>query len=277
MNHTVEHDPATENIAFVAQNPGDIIEKECISCGRTQPHSLHSLQLAVDDPEYAAHLIAQCTVCSLHSAFPMPTDDDLRRTYARRPHVANIASGSFLGNIIRSYRDTKKINMLKQLAPSGTVVDVGTGTGLFLRLARKAGDWDLIGTDYSKVNVAKLQADGFDARFGTLDGIGIEPESVDVIWASHVIEHMIDPPAFLATVQRYLKPGGVLVVFVPSETSLRSRLGTSNWHIVNPPGHLWGFRPTTFRPIVERSGLKVEKLRNSSLVCELICVARKAT
>ena len=255
---------------------GDRIQSTCISCGVTGTHLLQTLVLPVEAPEYASHLIACCGNCGLHSAFPMPTDEELRQAYADRLHSANVTADSLLGKLWRSYRDRGRIGLLRSVTPGGTVVDVGTGAGLFLRAARRHGNWRLIGTDYSRVNVEELVSDGFDVRMGTLDGVGIEPESVDVIWASHVIEHMVDPPAFLATVIHYLKPGGALIAFVPSETSLRSRLKTSTWHYVNPPGHLWGFRPGTFRNLVERNGLRVEKLRNSLAVCELVCVARKA-
>lgn len=264
------------NRSMTSNVAGDVIEKECIACGAPRPHMLLPLVLPVKDSEYAAHLIASCRVCGLHSAYPMPTDNDLRRAYAQVPHTANVKADTFLGKQWRNYRDRGRMNVLRSVAPAGTVVDVGTGEGMFMRAARAAGGgWNLIGTDYSEVNVQLLQADGFDARLGTLDGVGIEPGSVDVVWASHVIEHMIDPVSFTETVWRYLKPGGALVVFIPSQTTLRARLGTSSWHQVNPPGHLWGFRPETFRPVVERSGFRVETLRNSLLICEMLCVARK--
>lgn len=253
---------------------GDRISTHCISCNTDRIHRLAPLALPVDDPEYASHLIAECEACGLHSAYPLPTDEQLRRTYARMPHSAQVSSDSLIGKLWRSYRDSGRVRLLRSVARSGTVVDVGTGAGLFLRRAQEEGAWNLIGTDYSEVNVEELRADGIDARMGTLEGAGIEPGSVDVIWAAHVIEHMVDPPGFMETVRRYLKPGGALVAFVPSETSLRTRLGTSDWHLVNPPGHLWGFRPSTFRPIVERSGLQIERLSDSLLVCELVCVAR---
>lgn len=254
---------------------GDTIEKGCIACGASRGHMLLPLVLPVKDPDYSSHLIAECAVCGLHSAHPMPTDEDLRRAYARVAHAPNLKRTSLLGKLWRDYRDRSRMNVLRGIISSGTVVDVGTGEGMFMRAARAAGDWHLIGTDYSEVNVERLQADGFDARLGTLDGVGIEPGSVDVVWASHVVEHMIDPVRFFETVHRYLKPGGALVVFIPSRTTLRARLGTSSWHQVNPPGHLWGFRPETFRPVVERGGFTVERLRNSLLICEMLCVARK--
>lgn len=259
----------TKNVA------GDTIEKECIACNAVRRHTLLPLALPVEDSDYADHLIASCHVCGLHSAYPMPTDDDLRRAYAQVLHTANVKADTALGKQWRDYRDRGRMNVLRSVAPSGTIVDVGTGEGMFMRAARAAGNWMLVGTDYSEVNVERLRADGFDARLGTLEGVGIEPGSVDVVWASHVIEHMIDPVAFLQTVWRYLKPGGALVVFIPSQTTMRARTGTSSWHHVNPPGHLWSFRPETFRPVVERSGFAITTLRNSLVICEMICVARK--
>lgn len=258
------------------RSAGESVRQLCIACGAERDHLLEPLQIPVENPAYANHLIARCTVCGLNSAWPRPGDPELRAAYARVRHKPIVKGTSPIGAAWRSYRDRSRVRLLERVAPrsrGGLVVDVGCGEGMFMRAVGNA-DWRLIGTDYSEVNVEGLLADGFDARVGMLEDVGLEEGSVDVIWASHVIEHMNDPVRFLQSARRYLKPEGALVAILPSSTTLRARTGTSTWHLVNPPGHLWGFSPRTFRALLERNGFVVERLYNSIPVCEMTCVAR---
>lgn len=252
---------------------GENLDEHCIGCGKRTTHTLGPLQLPVDDPEYRSHLIATCTSCALSSAWPRPSEDDLKRAYENVPHIVRREGG--VASIWRSYRDGARLRLLKSVAPEGgTILDVGTGAGLLLKVARGERGWKLIGTDYSVHNVEALQAEGFDARVGMIDDVGLGPGSVDVVWASHVMEHMRDPVEFLESVRRVLKPGGRLVAITPSSKTLRARTGTSNWHLVNPPGHLWGFNPGNFRSIIEQNDFSVERLFQSIPVCEMIAIAR---
>lgn len=255
---------------------GEKIEQLCIACGEEREHLLEPLQLPVDHPAYVDHLIARCLSCELNSAWPRPTEQDLKEAYANEPHIVRRESG--LASLWRSYRDGARLRLLKSVAGEGaTILDVGTGAGLLLRAARGKNRWELIGTDYSERNVEALKAEGFDARVGMIDDVGLEPGSVDVVWASHVIEHMRDPVGFLESVRSVLKPGGRLVAILPSSRTLRARTSTSNWHLVNPPGHLWGFSPETFGAMLTRNDFLVERLFQSIPVCEMLSVSRPAT
>lgn len=254
------------------RSPGDQITLHCISCDIEREHRLERLRLPVAHPAYANHLIAVCTTCGLNSAWPRPTEEELKEAYADEPHVVRRVEG--LARFWRAYRDGARLRLLKRVAPEeGTILDVGTGAGLILKVARTHPGWKMIGSDYSERNIEALEAEGFDARVGMIDDVGLEPQSIDVIWASHVIEHMRDPVGFLESVRRYLKPEGKLVAILPSSTALRARTGTSTWHLVNPPGHLWGFSPETFRAMLEGNSFRVERLFESIPVCEMICVA----
>ena len=130
-------------------------------------------------------------------------------------------------------------------------------------------------TEYSNEAIGRLRADGFDARQGNLADAGLPDESVDLVWVSHVIEHLPDPPVFLATVRRLLKPGGHVVALLPSLASMRARVGLSDWHLVNPPGHLWSFKPKTLAMVLERNGFEVVYSREIHVICEMVLVARK--
>lgn len=78
------------------------------------------------------------------------------------------------------------------------VIDVGCGPDpLPYKYAKSLRTWDL--------------PDG-DAQY--LDGI--PDESFDVVWASHVLEHMVDVPTTISHWMRVLRPGGEMMIFVPN-------------------------------------------------------------
>jgi 2-polyprenyl-3-methyl-5-hydroxy-6-metoxy-1,4-benzoquinol methylase len=171
--------------------------------------------------------------------------------------------------------DRWMVKQLARLKPGGLLLDVGAGDGRFIRAARALGDWTIVCTEYSPAKISSLADQGFDARQGEIDEVGLAPGSADVIWASHVIEHMPDVEGFLAKARRLLKPDGVLIILIPSSESLRARLHLTTWHLVNPPGHLWGFRPSTLRNVLSNNGFVVRRIQEVHLICEMFCVAQR--
>ncbi|MBC8144843.1 MAG: class I SAM-dependent methyltransferase [bacterium] len=251
------------------------VEQYCIGCRGLREHLLEPLAITPDSPEYSDHHIAACATCGLRSSYPMPNREQLRQWYSDGrgvPPDANEVSGPRA--VWHRTHDRYMVNLLEKFAPSGLLVDVGAGSGRFVRAARELGRWSIIATELAEDSIASLRREGFDARLGNLDEVGIADHSVDVVWASHVMEHVPDVEAFLSSVRRVLKPSGHLAALLPSEGSLRARLKLSTWHLVNPPGHLWAFRPATFRKVLEGNGFDVKLTREIHVVCEMVCIAR---
>lgn len=82
----------------------------------------------------------------------------------------------------------------------------------------------------------------------------------EVVWCSAVLEHVDSPHIFLRNMHVLLKPGGLLVVYVPTIPLLTSfchlpRLGRYfSGHIA--ADHVNAFVPTTLRFFCERAGFK---------------------
>lgn len=257
----------------VEMKAADVVEQYCIACGDICSHRLEPLSIVPDDPSYADHHIAACTICGLRSAYPMPDREQLRMWYSDGRAVDwNEKTGPRA--VWRRTHDRYMVGLVARFVPSGLLVDVGAGSGRFIRAARELGRWSIVATELAEVAVETLKHDGFDARLGNIDEAGLADHSVDVVWVSHVLEHVPDIQQFLASVRRMLKTGGYFAVLLPSEESLRARLRTSTWHFVNPPGHLWGFRRATIRKVLERNGFSVELTREIHVVCEMVCIAR---
>jgi SAM-dependent methyltransferase len=77
-----------------------------------------------------------------------------------------------------------------------------------------------------------------------------EPQTVDVVFALDVLEHLQNDLDVVARVERCLLPGGLLVVNVPSHPWL---FGPHDHHL----GHRRRYRPADIEGLLRRSGMQI--------------------
>ncbi len=122
----------------------------------------------------------------------------------------------------------------KKYPQKGRLLDIGTNTGLFVKLARDQG-WDAIGiepnkwaVDYAKKNYGvKIINQPFEK------GV-FAPGSFSVVTMWDVIEHFTDPVVELHKVLWYLSPGGLFAFStVDPQSALARIMGTKwSWYMV---------------------------------------------
>jgi SAM-dependent methyltransferase len=120
--------------------------------------------------------------------------------------------------------------LARYIPPEGTVVDLGAGYCQFINNVRAARR---IAIDLNPDILAKA-APGVEVHLGPLERLGerIDPESVDVAFASNVFEHLRGPDALLevlGAVHQVLRPGGRLLVLQPN---IR-RVGAAFWDFLD--------------------------------------------
>ena len=98
---------------------------------------------------------------------------------------------------------------------------------------------------------AVARARGLDVFCGTLEEYQTD-QQYDVVFMSHVIEHVLDPVATVATIERLLAPGGVLYLETPNVGSLDARVWKQRWGLIHYPRHLYLFDRDTDHPAAGR-------------------------
>jgi SAM-dependent methyltransferase len=108
--------------------------------------------------------------------------------------------------------------MCQRVGPVSTILDCGCSDGEFTaRIAKAVKATRAWGIDVVPEQIAKAKARGIEAIVGNLDsGLDLPDKSVDLVVASHVIEHVADTDGLIKEFYRVLKPGGYLVMGTPN-------------------------------------------------------------
>ncbi len=100
--------------------------------------------------------------------------------------------------------------------PSLVILDVGCGTGLNAATIRDKGH-QVRGVDVSAVAIEKFQQKGFEGKqCDIVEEIPYPDGAFDLVFASEVIEHVVDTERFLSELHRVLRPGGKLILSTPN-------------------------------------------------------------
>jgi len=111
--------------------------------------------------------------------------------------------------------------------PITSLLDAGCGFGFPVDAARRVLGWRAVGIDpsfYADTGRALLGADLRRAYLTADTDLG---EPYDLVLATEVIEHIPDLYPFLATLRRWMKPGGVLMMTTPDAGSITPALAAN--------------------------------------------------
>ncbi len=199
--------------------------------------------------------IVRCKKCGLIYLNPRPKTKDLLDFYDDfflTDEKSIFQWSRLMGKV---YRETKR-NIEKEY-PSGKLLDMGCGLGLFLKLWDPQ-KWELSGIDISKKAVEYAQDEGLNVREGSLEKAGFSNDYFDVITMFYVLEHLLNPLKVLKEVRRILKKDGLLVVRIPQSISAERflRFFGVRRNLCHPPMHLYDFSTEILREFLLKAGFK---------------------
>jgi ubiquinone/menaquinone biosynthesis C-methylase UbiE len=234
---------------------------QCLLCDNGQIHAV--------DAEYNLY---RCEACGYVFDNPRPTLATIANFYStpKKYDTWLVAEDS------REELWKRRLKKLLRHSGRGNLLDVGTGTGQFLNLARPHFN-RVSGTEVSQtaLKIAKEKY-GLELSQGQIEDANLPENSFDTITLFHVLEHVPDPKKTIARCKELLKVGGVLLICVPNDvlawTSkvkiLGKKLGLRPFQKFSPrlgvprvftsnEIHLSHFAPTVLRRSLEQAGLMV--------------------
>jgi SAM-dependent methyltransferase len=116
-----------------------------------------------------------------------------------------------------------RLRIIQTSRKHGSLLDVGTGIGQFLAVARGVYP-EVYGTEVSTAAV-RIAEERYGLKLfqGTIDDIQWGDRRFDNVSLFHVLEHVPDPQATIAKCHSLLADDGILVIAVPNEVvSLRA-------------------------------------------------------
>lgn len=185
----------------------------------------------------------QCGECGSATLDPLPSAERLAGLYTHdytfKPRGSWLAALEWRLFYKRGYASRLRIIRALTGVDSGRVLEVGCGSGLFLRFLREAG-YAVEGLETSKTDVDYARERfGLEVRAGSLETAALPAAAYDLALLVYVMEHMPDPHDALARIHRALRPGGRVVLGLPVVDSGQARLLGARWSAVTEaPRHV---------------------------------------
>lgn len=130
----------------------------------------------------------------------------------------------------KEIRDTEWQAIVDYIPEGSRFVDVGCGTGYSMLRAIKDRGCTCFGVDPFPNNAGVthqmegISKDSYELVQGFAEAIPLEDKTVDVVYSSHVLEHVKDESKSLSEMERILKDQGVLIIGTPTASMALIRL-----------------------------------------------------
>jgi SAM-dependent methyltransferase len=144
----------------------------------------------------------------------------------------------------------------------GRILDIGCGPGNLLAQCRDLGH-TVHGVEPDPQPRQAARDRGLEVHAGTCEDLPepIRDRTFDLIIASHVIHHCIDPVAALRNIADRLAPGGRFLCEVANQECLGARWGGIAWSHLDVPRQANVFTQRSLTRLIERAALRVEEVR----------------
>jgi 2-polyprenyl-3-methyl-5-hydroxy-6-metoxy-1,4-benzoquinol methylase len=160
-------------------------------------------------------------------------------------------------------RQVDIIGFLQDRKPSGRLLDIGAGTGLFLERMESRG-YDVYG-----VEISENAKDHFSTSLKpkiydrNLEECGFKESSFDIITMFQSLEHVHNFDGLLKEARRILKPDGIMYLTVPNADFCEYRIFGPYAYTLEVPRHLYFFTKQSLRNLLLKNGFIVDRFRRN--------------
>lgn len=196
----------------------------------------------------------------LLKTIPQPKLEELEKYYESQDYISHtdekkgLLSGVY--QLVKKWSLRNKTKLIfTQNSGIGSLLDVGAGTGDFLKVASESG-WKVHGMEPNKKAASLALEKGITLK-NSLENF--KGEQFDVVTLWHVLEHIPNLEETILLLTDLVKPGGTLIIAVPNYKSFDAAYYGEYWAAFDAPRHLWHFSKSAIEKLFSIN-FKMEKV-----------------
>jgi SAM-dependent methyltransferase len=208
--------------------------------------------------------LLKCDQCQLVFTTPRPSLENIGDYYKSEDYVSHSSTKkgvvNSIYNKVRNYTLNQKVKLVSRLVSGKSLLDVGAGTGHFLKRAQDNG-FSVLGLEPDE-DARRVAQEQNGVQLKTLESLyELQPGAYDCVTMWHVLEHVYNLQEDAKQIASLVKSGGVWIIAVPNHTSFDARHYGPFWAAYDVPRHLYHFSPASVVPFVEQFGFSLEEMR----------------
>ncbi|MFC0185218.1 Methyltransferase domain-containing protein [Pseudarcicella hirudinis] len=206
--------------------------------------------------------IVSCENCGFKFTNPRPSQNEIGKYYKSESYIShsNTSKGliSKLYHSVRKYTLKGKLNLINGLlAKRGSLLDVGCGTGMFLKTCQEDG-WKISGIEVDE-SAGKYASELTSIEIKNEILGSFSAEQFDIISMWHVLEHVHLLEETVQWLYERLSDKGYLIIAVPNHESKDAQIYQENWAAYDVPRHLYHFSQASISQLFEQKGFSLHK------------------
>lgn len=228
----------------------------CPLCGQQANYDFTGQDFMFDRSKLYRY--SKCTRCEISFQDPMPNLKTINSFYPDTYENYNDAKTIKLSYLEKvrlhyhhGYKNIIKTNLLNSLIskfllfdhtiinnhPQGKFLDIGCGNGSRMMKMKHLG-WSVFGVELNSFAYKKCKKNKLNVQNTSLEKADFQNHLFDVIYMSHLIEHLHNPCEVIKICESLLKKGGKLYINTPNLKALGRLFFGKYWFANEVPRHL---------------------------------------
>lgn len=209
-------------------------------------------------------VIKQCSSCGFKITSPRPSEEELPSYYESEDYVSHSDTNkgvvNFLYQKVKSLTLKQKEKLISGFNTSNTLLDVGCGTGDFLKYTSDK-NWNIIGLEPDE-GARNLALNKLPGKVFPIENLfELPPYSFGIITMWHVLEHVSELNKYMAQLNLLLEKDGRLIIALPNPDSADAKHYKEYWAAYDVPRHLYHFSKKNITDLALKHNFKLELIK----------------
>jgi 2-polyprenyl-3-methyl-5-hydroxy-6-metoxy-1,4-benzoquinol methylase len=207
--------------------------------------------------------IVSCTHCGFRFTNPRPGREEIIKYYESTDYISHDSiQKNFLAFLYRKVRNLaikKKIKLIKKYTNGPNILDIGCGTGEFLKACAENG-FHAHGIEPND-KARTFAKNNHKLDVGTEEDIkNLKNNSYDLITMWHVLEHVHDLAGRMTQLRYLIKDSGVVIIAIPNSNSHDAEIYKEYWAAYDLPRHISHFTKESMNYLAEKNGFLIREI-----------------